>query len=185
MKGSIRKLIPAWATTKLRNSCAHKRNQLSLESRPAKCLGDFWDRFYILNHLCTLLALATFSLIQEGAVLYNYVFPFPNYSTVSAIDSSSCCTRTLYLPLTTATQNEPFNIRQVFLDQIHKVLYGQSTNCEPRRKHRRGRWFRIKFIVTIRYYNFFRTSFQSFATFALRGTSPFDGSGTMIASRRR
>lgn len=34
-------------------------------------------------------------------------------------------------------------------------------------------------------YSFFRTSFQSFATLAFRGTSPFDGSGTMMASSRR
>src|SRR5690242_1123348 len=34
-------------------------------------------------------------------------------------------------------------------------------------------------------YNFFRTSFQSFATLAFRGASPLAGSGTITASRRR
>ncbi|ULA62871.1 MAG: hypothetical protein LZF86_80041 [Nitrospira sp.] len=34
-------------------------------------------------------------------------------------------------------------------------------------------------------YNFFRMSFHSFATLALRGASPFAGSGTITASNRR
>jgi hypothetical protein len=46
-------------------------------------------------------------------------------------------------------------------------------------------WVDTRSYFSISYYNFFLTSFQSFSTFALCGTSPFVGSGTMIASRLR
>lgn len=49
--------------------------------------------------------------------------------------------------------------------------------------HERG--FREEQKLVYRPYSFFLTSFQSLATLAFRGASPFDGSGTMIASRRR
>src|SRR5215813_6569020 len=59
-----------------------------------------------------------------------------------------------------------------------------SPNLRPRRAFR-GRALHAQKGQPVARYIFFLTSFHSFATFALRGASPFAGSGTITASRRR
>src|SRR5512134_2213110 len=53
------------------------------------------------------------------------------------------------------------------------------------RKDRSERRADIRRLAPAAGYNFLRTSFHSLASFALRGASPFAGSGTINASRRR